>query len=193
MHKSTKGAIASAAAAVLLLGGGTSLAYWTATADVDGGAITAGELKLTAGSCDANWVYAAGNANAGATVALWVPGDVVTKSCTYTVTATGDNLMATLDAPTTVALTTTSAAAADTESATAAVAYKLDGNAVPDADATVAGIQLTEAASDRTLTATFTVTFPFGNDSTINANDTQAWEADFNALTVTLTQLDPNA
>lgn len=193
MKKTTKGALASAAAAALLLGGGTTMAYWTASANVDGGAITAGELKLTAGSCDANWVYAAGNANAGTTVTLWVPGDVVTKSCTYTVTATGDNLVATLDAPTSVALTSTSAGAAATESATAAVAYQLDSAAIIDQDTGTSGIQITESAADRTLTATFSVTFPYGNDTTINANDTQDWQADFDALTVTLTQLDPNA
>lgn len=192
MKKTTKGAIASAAAAVLLLGGGTSLAYWTASADVDGGSITAGDLKLVAGTCDADWEYATGHASAGDTVTLWVPGDVVTKDCTYTVSATGDNLIATLDAPTSVALTTTSADAADTEQATAAVTFLLDGSAVTDADGTLAGTQITETAADRTLTATFTVTFPYGNDSTINANDTQDWEADFDALTVTLTQEDPN-
>ena len=32
---------------------------------MQGGAITAGELKLTNDSCDANWVYAPGNASAG--------------------------------------------------------------------------------------------------------------------------------
>lgn len=193
MQKTTKGALASVAAAVLLLGGGTSLAYWTASADVTGGAITAGELKLTAGSCDTNWVYAAGNASAGSTVTTWVPGDSVTKSCTYTVDAIGDNLLATLDAPTSVALTTDSADAASTENASASVTYLLDNAAIVDANANVAGLQITEAAASRTLKATFVVTFPYGNDTTINANDTQNWEADFDALTVTLTQLDPNA
>ncbi len=193
MKKTTKGALASAAAAAILLGGGTSLAYWTASADVQGGAITAGELKLTNDSCDANWVYAPGNASAGDIVTLWVPGDVVTKSCTYTVQATGDNLKATLDTPASVPLTPASEGAATTESATAAVTYTLDGSPITDEDPGTSGTQITEAAANRTLVATFTVTFPYGNATTINANDTQNWEADFATLTVTMTQLDPNA
>lgn len=192
MKKTTKGSIAAAAAAVLLLGGGTSLAYWTASQDVSGGTITSGELKLSEGTCDDDWVYAPGNASAGSTVSLWVPGDVVTKSCTFTVKATGDNLLATLVNPGSVALTTASADAATTESATVAVAYQLGGAAIVDQDATLAGTQITESAADRTLKATFTVTFPYGNNSTINANDTQNWNAAFDALTITLTQEDPN-
>lgn len=54
MKKSTKGAVAAAATAVLLLGGGTSLAYWTATGTAAGGSITAGTLTLSAATCDAN-------------------------------------------------------------------------------------------------------------------------------------------
>ncbi|MFV0429101.1 MAG: alternate-type signal peptide domain-containing protein [Arachnia sp.] len=192
MNKSTKGSIAAAAAAVLLLGGGTSLAYWTASADVDGGAITAGELKLTADACDTNWVYATGQASAGSAVTLWVPGDVVTKSCTYTVTATGDNLLATLVTPTSVALTSTSAGAASTESATATASYTLNNAALVDADTNIAGMQISEASADRTLKVTFQVTFPYGDATAVNANDTQGWEADFDAITVSLTQLDPN-
>lgn len=196
MKKSTKGAIASAAAAVLLLGGGTSLAYWTASANVNGGSITAGDLKLVAGSCDANWVYAAGHASAGTAVSLWVPGDVVTKSCTFTISATGDNLKATLTSPSSVPLSATSAAGATSESATAAVVYTVAGSAVTDVDTGTSGIQIDDTSDGDTLTATFTVTFPYGTDQTgtpvVNGNDTQDWVAAFDALTVTLTQLDPN-
>lgn len=193
MKKTTKGSLAAIGAAALLLGGGTSLAYWTATGDAPAGTITAGELKLTAGTCDADWVYATGSASAGSAVTLWVPGDVVTKSCTFTVTATGDNLEATLSAPSTVALTSTSAAAADTESATVAVSYLLDDVAIVDTNTGISGTQITEAAATRTLKATFNVTFPYGDTTAINANDTQNWQAAFDALTVTLTQVNPNA
>lgn len=191
MKKTTKGSLAAVGAAALLLGGGTSLAYWTASGDAPVASITAGELKLTDGTCDADWVYASG-ANAGNPVTLWVPGDVVTKSCEFTVTATGDDLMATLVSPSTVALTDASKAAADTESATVAVSYLLDNAAIVDADTGLSGTQITEAAGTRTLKATFNVTFPFGDTTTVNANDTQSWEAAFEALTVTLTQVNPN-
>ena len=48
MKKSTKGAVAAAAAGVLLLGGAGSLAYWTADGAADGGSITAGGIATPA-------------------------------------------------------------------------------------------------------------------------------------------------
>ena len=60
MNKASKGALAALAAGVLLLGGAGSLAFWTDTAEVAGGAINSGELSLTdttPGTCaDADWV-----------------------------------------------------------------------------------------------------------------------------------------
>jgi len=97
MKKSTKGAVAAGGAAVLLMGGAGTLAFWTATGDAAGGAITAGSMTLTPVGCDADWVYATGSAGAGTAVTTFVPGDVVTKECTFTVGATGDNLSATVD------------------------------------------------------------------------------------------------
>lgn len=188
MKKTTKGSLAALGAAALLLGGGTSLAYWTASADTTPSSITAGELKLSFLTCDADWKYAAGHASAGDPVTLWVPGDVVTKSCTFNVIATGDNLLATLTAPDTVSLSSSTA----TSSADVDVAYLLEDATIVDGSTTLAGTQITEAAADRTLKATFTVTFPYGDTTAVNANDTQSWEAAFNALTITLTQEDPN-
>ena len=46
MKKSTKGALAAAAAGSLLLGGAGSLAYWTDAETVGGGSIASGHLKL---------------------------------------------------------------------------------------------------------------------------------------------------
>jgi len=102
MKKSTKGALAAGSAAVLLLGGAGSLAYWTADGAVDGGTITAGSLTLTDVTCDADWVE-------GTTVITTiVPGDTVTKQCTGTLTLVGEHIGAT------VALDTSSVAAVET-------------------------------------------------------------------------------
>lgn len=188
MKKSTKGAIAAAAAAVLLLGGGTSLAYWTATGTVTGGTITSGEMKLTADTCADTWKYAEGSAKAGTTVTKWVPGDVISKSCTFTVTAKGDNLAATLTAPATVNFGGTTPTGG---SATVAAAYKIGDTAIAD------GGKITSANDGQKLTATFKVSFPYGTDETgtpvVNGNATQAWTATLNDLTVTLKQTNPNA
>jgi alternate signal-mediated exported protein len=187
MRRSTKGAIAAAAAAVLLLGGGTTLAYWTATGTVDGGTITAGELKLTPVACADTWLYAPGSAGAGTAVTAWVPGDVVTKSCSFTVEATGDNLAATLTAPTTVTLGGT---VPTSGSASVATTYTIGGTAIAN------GGTVTDANDGQTLVASFQVTFPFGTDETgtpvVNGNATQLWAAELDDLTVTLTQTNPN-
>lgn len=181
MKKSTKGAIAAAAAAVLLLGGGTTLAYWTASVDIAGGTITAGELKLTPGTCT-DWTYAGGTANSG-TVTNWVPGDVVTKSCDYTIVAKGDNLAAKLTAPATLTLNGTAPA---TGQATVDTTYTVGTAAIVD------GELVTDGDDGKKLTATFKVTFPYGDATAINANATQSWAATLNNLNVTLTQQNPN-
>jgi alternate signal-mediated exported protein len=182
MNKSTKGALAAAAGAVLLLGGAGSLAYWNASATVNGGAITTGSLTLGAGTCDPTWVYSNGTA-AGQTVVKVVPGDAITKSCTFTVGASGDHLSATLTAPATTTYTK-NPTSATTDSLSVATTYTI--NRTPVATL-LNGDKLTSADNGRTLTAKFVVTMPYGSTS-VNGNDTQNLTATLNALTVSLTQ-----
>lgn len=92
MKKSTKGAIAAGAAAVLLLGGAGTLAFWTAEDEVDLGAVESGNLQLSLDPCD-DWVYE-GTTDA---VTKIVPGDVIVSSCTGEVTGEGDNLFAEIE------------------------------------------------------------------------------------------------
>ena len=185
MKKSTKAAIAASAAGVLLLGGAGSLAYWTADGAADGGDITAGTLTLTDGTCDADWVYATGNPGADTAVGLIVPGDVITKDCTFTLAATGDNLKAAIGAPASV--TYTPSTASTSLDLTAATTFDVGGTPIVD------GGFVTSANDGDTITATFTVTVPFGTDETgtpqINANDMQGITATLDELTVTLTQV----
>lgn len=98
MKNSTKGAIAAAAAATILLGGAGTLAYWSDTDEIPGNGFEAGSLSLTpAGLCGA-WTLDADEAVAGAsfdpTTDLLVPGDVVTKECTFTIDAEGAHMRA---------------------------------------------------------------------------------------------------
>lgn len=188
MKKSTKGAVAAAAASVVLLGGAGSLAYWTATGTASGGSITAGKLTLTNGTCDTSWKYATGAAKAGQNVVLFVPGDKITKNCTFTVGASGDNLSATIAAPSTVAVTTVPATSSF--NATVATTYKVGTTTIAN------GGTITSADDAKVVTATFDVTIPYGTDETgtpkVNANDTQNIVATLNTLTVKLTQANPN-
>lgn len=187
MKKSTKGALAAGGAAVLLLGGAGTLAFWTAETDLDGGDVTSGELRLENAACDADWVYAEGAASEGETVELFVPGDVITKDCTFDIVATGDNLSATLTVPDTAEFGTVEPAAASLTADVTATYVDGVGAALP---ATIS------EDDSGPVTATLTVTFPFGTDETgtpqVNANDTQDVTATLDAITVSLVQIDPN-
>jgi len=186
MKKFSKGALAASAAGALLLGGAGSLAFWTASDTVNGGSFSAGSLDLTANGCDADWVYAPGKAGAGDTVNAIVPGDVVTKKCTFTVTGTGDHLSAQVTSPATVDV---SGPGTDTFTATDATTYAIDGT---NARTLVDGDDITSADNGATLTATFVVTIPFGDTTSVNDNDMQLSTATLDALTVSLTQNNPN-
>jgi alternate signal-mediated exported protein len=169
------------AAAILLLSGAGTLAFWTDSSALDGGSIASGELALSDATCDPGWIYAVGNAQAGAAVTEIVPGDTIAKQCTFTITASGDNLSATLTTPTTTTVDVTSTPAPTTLQLDVSAAYvDQDGAALP---ATV-----TAANDGDTVTATLAVAFPFGTETTINANDTQNLAATLDAITVTLVQ-----
>lgn len=81
MNKFTKGTVAAGAGLLLLLGGGGSLAYWNAQAELVGSPIAAGTLTISAE--DGLWNDAP---------AVWVPGDSGTFTTVVTLTATGDNI-----------------------------------------------------------------------------------------------------
>lgn len=183
MNKTTKGALAASAAAVLLLGGAGSLAYWTDAETITGGDVTAGMLSLDTPSCDDNWKYAAGKAGAGNNVVRFVPGDVITKSCTFLVRGAGDNLKATLTTPSTYSI------GAGDVTANVDATYSIAGAAVP--------ATITSANNGDTVTATITVAFPYGTDESgtpkVNANNTQGDTAVLDDIAVTLTQSNPNA
>ncbi|MDP3967962.1 MAG: alternate-type signal peptide domain-containing protein [Nocardioides sp.] len=183
MRKETKGAFAAGTAAVLLLGGAGSLAYWTDAEDIEGGSVNTGSLALGTSTCGAVWVYADGNAGAGTTVTTIVPGDAVSKECTFSITATGDNLTAELTSPTTTVIP--DPAGTTSFDATVAVSYE-------DALGAAFPTTITESNDGDVVTATITVTFPFGTDedaeTVINGNDTQGVTATLDGINVTLTQ-----
>lgn len=178
MNKSTKGALAAAAGAVLLLGGAGSLAYWNDTATVDGGTLNSGSLKLTdttaGGGCSsAAWTLDAAENPPGSVFNLatdtLVPGDVLTKKCTYTISAVGKHLRATVAATGAAASGTLAPALSTTGTFTSA------GTAVTS---------VTSADNGKTLDATISVTFDPASDNT-----TQVKTATLNNLVVTLQQV----
>lgn len=172
MERLTKAAIATGAAAVLLLGGAQTLAYWTADATATGTDFTSGTLTAADGTCAA-WTYADGSA-----VTLVVPGDVVSTVCTTTVTGTGDHLAvnATFGGATWEAA---NGLTADLTLTTGAIT--LDGEAATNpVDLSTGGTH--------TVTVAVTATFPFGDGTTVSINDSQALTAALADVVITYDQ-----
>ena len=184
MDKSTKGALAATTAAVLLLGGAGSLAFWSDSLTIGGSTISSGHLSLddtTAGDCaGADWILDNGETTAGAVfdpaTSTLVPGDKITKTCTFDVTASGDHLRATF-APT-----------GGTEAAPA-TGSDLGPSVTTTAAFTVAGspaTSITEGNDGDELEAKITLSFPYG---ATKDNLSQDGSLDLSDYTVALTQV----
>lgn len=101
MKKTTKGALAAGAAAVLLAGGAGTYAAWTATGDaVAGGTVETGNLSVTQQSAKWEWAttgvtgeFTPGTADESDSIA---PGDSVKFTGTYELGIKGSNLTADL-------------------------------------------------------------------------------------------------
>lgn len=171
MNKSTKGAIAAGAAAVLLLGGAGSLAYWNAEGDIAGGTIAAGELKLTDPTPGA-WTLNGDPVTNLSTVRV-VPGDELEYTASWEIAATGDNLKAAVD------VTGFSASGSLASAVTLTDTYLVGGSAP-------AGNEITSADDGETLAATIGVDFPFGTSAD---NATQTLSLDLSDVKVALTQV----
>jgi len=101
MKHATKGALAAVTAVALLSGGAGTLAYWTGTGSVTGGSIQSGTFTLGAPNCTTGgnheWQFDGGDPfTIGATGSKVVPGDVISKICTLTLTTTGDHIGASI-------------------------------------------------------------------------------------------------
>jgi alternate signal-mediated exported protein len=150
MRKTRKGAFAAGTAAVLLIGGAGTLAFWSDTETVTGGTINSGHLDIVIDTVNTGcgaWTLDAGEAapttyTAGDSL---VPGDVLSRSCAYTIDAEGNHLRATVSAN---APTLTGDLA---NSLTVAPANLEVGG--------VAATEFTEANDGQALTVDVTVTF----------------------------------
>ena len=184
MNKSTKGALAATTAGVLLLGGAGSLAFWSDSLTIGGSTISSGHISLddtTAGDCaNAAWILDSGEAVAGAVfdpaTSTLVPGDSISKTCTFDVTASGDHLRATLGAT-------------GGEEAAPATGEDLSPDVTTTAVFTVAGAtatSITEGNDGDELEAKITLSFPYG---VVSDNLSQDDSLDLSDYTVALTQV----
>ena len=90
MQRMTKAALATGAAAVLLLGGAGTMAYWTGSAEATAPAPLQSGTFAASGSNCTPWQYTSDDG--GGAVTAIVPGDTVTTTCTFTLDATGDHV-----------------------------------------------------------------------------------------------------
>ncbi|MFS3129539.1 alternate-type signal peptide domain-containing protein [Nocardioides sp. Bht2] len=181
MNKSTKGALALGAAAALLVGGVGSLAYWTDSETVPGGTVNAGHLDLVTDATNAGcgqWTLDSGE-SAPATYAAGdplVPGDVLNKTCAFTIAAEGNHLRAQVSA----------------------TASNLTGDLAPGLVVSATGLtvngaaatEFTEANDGQALGVTVSVEFtdPGSADNTFNSTSTQ-FQAVLDDITVTAQQV----
>ena len=188
MNKLLVSAIAGAAGLTLLIGGAGTFALWNSSASLTGGTITGGTLLVADNATAGVW-------KSGATVITLssyriVPCDTLTFTKTVDITATGDNLVATLAVdPATIAPTT----------ATTAADVRLAAYITKNAQLAITGAGITGASPTFTITptatgvsartATVTVTLVFPKNATAGfENDAKLGSVNLGALAVTLLQ-----
>lgn len=178
MKKATKGTLASGVGVLLFLGGAGTMAFWTDSQPITGGAINSGHLKITTDAtntgCGAWKLDSAEQApvtyNVGDPL---VPGDTLTRVCAFTVSASGNHLRATVG----ITAVNFSGAAGDFSGNLHASVSGVTINGTPVTS-------FTEADDGATLTADVTVTFdPAALDST---EDLSTY---LDSLTLTATQV----
>ena len=96
MRKTTKGAIAVGAGVALLLGGAGTMAAWRVSAGVgQGTSVTSGKLDVVAKTGATGlpvWSWTNAATAYDPSTSRIVPGDSVTRTQVFTVTARGDHL-----------------------------------------------------------------------------------------------------
>lgn len=173
----TTAVVAIAAGAVLLLGGGTTLAYWSTQASITAGTVTSGDLNITVATEDVEWTVTPEGAGGVAIPAdidtlRIVPGDTVTMTQTATLTLVGDNLNADLDAV---------LVGATLPAGVVAPVPAITISSSEDADA------LTAASNNATVTVTLSYVFP----NTTEDRDLTNAALNFGGVDLTLTQVAP--
>lgn len=184
MNKLVKGAIAGAAGIALLLGGAGTLALWNDSATIAApGTINAGTLTIaaTAPATD-GWQTASGTAVDLSTYRV-VPGDTLKYVKTFTVTATGNTLSATVALG---ALAITAATTGDTIANGNLAAYLTKTAAF-----TVDGVTTTTISGKtgtQTVVVTATMVFPKSTTAGFE-NNTKNGVVNLANFTIALTQV----
>lgn len=177
MRKSTKAALAIGTGVALLLGGAGTLATWNGSAQLGSNAkVDSGNLTIAAAT-PAVWAWKDASPFNPVTDRL-VPGDEVSFTKTFDVTATGNHLAASIDI---------TGGALDAGYLTATKAVTLPSGVTGSGPYTFAA---SNSATPRTFTITvkYTLTFPLG---AAGDNTTQNKSVNLTDAAVTVTQVAP--
>lgn len=184
MNKLVKGSIAGAAGIALLLGGAGTLATWNSSVTVASpGSIAAGTLDIAAVDGDNDgWTLSGSIADAAATPSAFtiVPGDDVTYTKSFEITATGDNLAATVELGDFAIVPVDENDDADVELAdllTASATFTVDTNDTASIVAST-GVQ--------TVVVSVTINFP--SEDAGDENDAKLGNVSLDEFTITVTQ-----
>jgi alternate signal-mediated exported protein len=197
MNKLVKAAIATSVGAALLMGGAGTFAFWNDQVGVSGANITAGTLTVT-DPAPTNGVWQVQKDGTGTLTTVSIatflasPGDKLTYTKTVKVTATGDNLVATLSlgagsiaAATPVTSAGTDLAAALTKSASiAATGTGITAGGVAGTYTFTPG---STGITNQDVTVTVVITFPKGTAGQYNTTKTGA--VTLSGLTVNIDQV----
>lgn len=165
MNKLVKGSVAAAAGIALLMGGAGSLALWNDSVAVSAGTVSSGTLDVSTGTAG-SW---------SPSIAKIVPGDTVVYTQVLNLSATGDNLKATVSSN---IGTITNGISGST--ATSSFVVKNSGGTVVTP---TAGVYTLNGAY--TVEVTITVAFPTSVTGTTGQNAS----VDLSTLSVTVTQV----
>jgi len=193
MQRLTKAAMSTGAAALLLMGGAGTMAYWTAQSTATAPtALASGAFTVSGAQCG-NWVYAASMSDKGDAVGAIVPGDSVTTNCTYTLSGSGTNLaLAGAKVNTPTWNTTTSDAALTSALGTASVGSITFAGDPKTVDAATGmftdGSTIAIASSGTAVSVQINVTFPLGSSADNSTLSATALTAALQDVSVTFFQ-----
>lgn len=190
------GAVACAVAGVLLLGGQGSLAYWTTRATAPGGSVTSGSLSLGAVTCQPWQLIQTGGVIGGTptpnpttyTTQPLQPGDVLTMTCTSTLTIRADHLKGTivlsgesLSSP--AGPLVLDGTPGQTSGAAGTTTYPVI-TITPAGGAAQARSSFTAADNGATVTAKVAISIPTTDTSNPTADASQTWTSKLNLVAV---------
>ena len=196
MKKSTKALIAGGIGVALLVGGASTVSFWTDEAEGGDGVISSGTLDLGTPAGGGWEISHAGDGSGTATEPVAfnpgsdqiVPGDILTYTQSIPVTLEGENIKAEFDG--TIDVTPSTDAPADTALSDAIESEDLAATGLTGAtgDLTLDGETLT-GEGEGTVEVTTTITFPWGTEG--QYNDAKLGALNF-AVDYTLTQVPGN-